>query len=365
MSQTRSPLAAIDARLICGDATGDSTYWTGLLHGLAEVASEDRLLLVSNAPRPEKIPWSSNWEWLNLPSRSSRLWSLVTFPLAARRALAPAVHTQYNLSPLVRRGGVTTIHDVSFFIGPQWFGAKDRLLLQRFVPASARRSARVITVSATSRDEIERYIPAAIGKVAVTPLATPPWIHKVPRQDAKQRVAALTGVDEPYGLTIGTSWPRKNQQLAIEAVMGLPVSIDLKLYVAGRGSEREASGNRVRRLGFVAEAALPALYSGAEVLVFPSLHEGFGLPVVEAFTCGCPVLCGKGGALPETAGGAARLMDDYDPRTWSSALGEMVSSNLDDLRDRGFARAASFSWTETARLTRDIYREVGAESTKS
>src|SRR5271166_47233 len=160
---------AIDARLVGGTSTGDSTYWTGLLHGFLETASKDSLLFISNAERPPNIPWSSCWRWQVAPARSSRWWSLVAFPLAARRSGAAAVHVQYNLSPLVRRNGITTIHDVSFFIGPEWFGAKDRLLLQRFVPAPVRRSARVIAVSETCRREIEHYIPAANGKTAVTP----------------------------------------------------------------------------------------------------------------------------------------------------------------------------------------------------
>ena len=98
---------AIDARLVGGSSTGDSTYWTGLLHGFAEIAPEDSLLFISNTGKPPEIPWSSKWRWLVVPSRSSRWWSLVSFPLAARRARAAAVHVQYNLSPLVRRGGLT------------------------------------------------------------------------------------------------------------------------------------------------------------------------------------------------------------------------------------------------------------------
>ena len=346
---------AIDARLIGGSSTGDSTYWTGLVHGLAEVAPSDPLVFISNTDKPKEIPWSESWQWRKVTARSSRWWSLVAFPLAARKAGAKAIHTQYNLSPLVRKGGVTTIHDVSFFIGPEWFGQKDRMLLQRFVPSSVKRSAKVIAVSNTCRTEIEKYIPAAKGKTVVTLEAAAPWIKPMSRAEAKWRVAEIVGVDEPYFFTLGTSWARKNQALAIEAVERLeggPI-----LYLGGKG-ESSLNPKRVRKLGYVDQSDLSALYGGAEAYILPSLHEGFGLTVLEAFVCGCPVLCGAGGALPEVAGGAAIIANNYEPKTWMDALQGMLSSNLDDLRERGRLRATEFSWAETARQTRQVYEDV-------
>src|SRR5579885_1319148 len=112
------PQIAIDARLVGGQSTGDSTYWLGLLTGLSRINTNFRFLLFSNAPRPPGIPESPAFQWVRLPSRNSRWWSLVRFPLLARRMNADALHTQYSLSPLAGSIGITTIHDVSFFIGP-------------------------------------------------------------------------------------------------------------------------------------------------------------------------------------------------------------------------------------------------------
>jgi glycosyltransferase involved in cell wall biosynthesis len=347
---------AIDARLIGGSSTGDSTYWTGLLHGLAAIAPDDPLVFLSNAEKPKEIPWGAGWQWKNIPARSGRWWSLVAFPLAARRANAGAVHTQYNLSPLVRRGGITTIHDVSFFIGPEWFSQKDRLLLQRFVPASVKRSSRVIAVSNTCRDEIVKFIPAAKGKTVVTLEAAAPWIKPMARAEAKWRVAELVGVDEPYVFTLGTSWARKNQALAvstIDAMRGGP-----RLYLGGKGDVAGRTSDRIQRLGYVDQESLSALYSGAEAHLLPSLHEGFGLTILEALTCGCPVLCGSGGALPEIAGDVCKIVPTYAVPDWANALESLLSSNLDDLRERGRLHASKFSWTETARLTRQVYEDV-------
>jgi len=160
------PLVALDARLLTEQATGDTSYWRGLVSGLAGIEPEFGFLLCSNAPRPEWIPDRPYFRWEVVPGRG-RKWGLVTFPRFAVSRGASVVHTQYNLSPLVKNG-VTTVHDVSFFIGPEWFGLRDRTILRTMVPRSIARAKRVITVSETSKAEIERYVPAAQGKVRVT-----------------------------------------------------------------------------------------------------------------------------------------------------------------------------------------------------
>src|SRR5688500_13872320 len=139
------PIVALDASLAFGTNTGDSTYWSGLISGLAKADSPFEYLLLSDKLKPPGAPF----DWRRVTGH--RRWrSLVGFPMAARRAGAAVYHTQYTLSPLAR-GGVTTIHDVSFYIGPEWFKPKDRMLMQRTVPASAKRAKKVITVSEASK----------------------------------------------------------------------------------------------------------------------------------------------------------------------------------------------------------------------
>src|SRR6185436_17413758 len=160
------PLIAIDATLAGGVSTGDSAYWTGLLHGLAEVDSEFEFALLSHTEQPFPLP--ERFRWHRLKGKPGRWFSIMTMPRAARKLKASAYHTQYNLSPLAGKRGITTIHDVSFCIGPQWFRPKDLMLLRKFVPASARRARKVITVSETGKGEIVRYFGIPESKVAVT-----------------------------------------------------------------------------------------------------------------------------------------------------------------------------------------------------
>ncbi len=343
---------AIDARLAGGAWTGDSSYWTGLLHGLSELDADARFLLFSNVAKPAGIPNCDKFEWIELSGGNQRWWSVARFPLEARKRRASVIQTQYNLSPLAGRIGITTLHDVSFFIGPEWFRRKDLFLLRRFVPQSARRAARVLTVSETSRGDIERFIPAARGKTVVTPLACP--LHIQPNGPEVAR--ALLGHDEPYLLTVGTRWPRKNMQLAVDAAR----LSGFRLVVTGKPGWGEEKFEGVQAVGYVDSETLSSLYSAASLYLAPSRHEGFGLPLLEAFRCGCPVLCSSGGALPEVAAAAAVVMPTWDPQSWAEAIQKLMndSSKLNELRNKGRERVSQFSWRETARLTMAAYEDV-------
>ena len=352
------PAIALDARLVGGEQTGDSTYWTGLIHGLSAFGSEAQFLLYTNNSRHKKIPVPGNCSWEYLPGANSRWWSFVSFPLAARRLKASAIHTQYFLSPLVGDVGVTTIHDVSFFLGPQWFRKKDLLLLRATVPASVKRAKAVITVSDSSKYEIEQSISIAKGKTFRTYLACPPWISPVPATESANYVKHRFNVIGPYLLTVGTQWPRKNSNLAISACEQLSAKFPHSLLLTGKeGWGSKVCSSRVVRTGYVSNEELCRLYSAAALYLAPSKHEGFGIPLLEAFRCGCPVLCSSGGALPEIAGEAACVQATWDAQSWAVTIEALLddSSKLQNLSSRGLCRESEFSWERTARATLDIY----------
>jgi hypothetical protein len=164
---------ALDARLIAGTNTGDSTYWTCVLQAMIQLSPDTEFLLYTNTEKSVPVPASANARTVHLRTGRSAWWSLVKFPLAAKRARANVTHTQYSLSPLAKNG-ITTIHDVSFFIGPEWFGDRDRKNLLKRVPLSAKIAKRIITVSESSRKELYRFIPESRGKVDVAFNARPP-----------------------------------------------------------------------------------------------------------------------------------------------------------------------------------------------
>lgn len=348
------PKVAIDARLIGGTSTGDSSYWFGLMHGLSKLNLDLDFLFISNAPRPALIPEAPNFSWVHLPARSSRWWSYVSFPLKAKKLGAGAIHTQYTLSPLAGTRGISTIHDVSFLIGPEWFKVKDRLILSKTVHKTAQIARRIIAVSNTCKGEIESLVPGAKGKVVPIYNGLPPWVQK---NDNPGPAIKELGLTQPYLLTVGTQWPRKNMQLAIDAAR----LAGTKIVVTGKsGWGNQAQGSHVIPVGYVSNEQLCALYSGASLYLAPSKHEGFGIPVIEAFACGCPVLSSTGGALPEVVGDAGVVEPSWEPEQWAKTIQSMLadSSKLQELRQRGFERVKQFNWVESARQTADVYREV-------
>ncbi len=349
------PVVALDASLAGGTSTGDSRYWTGLIRALSQLDTGLDIVLLTNGEPHFELP-GPHARVVALPAASPRWYSLIGWPLAAKRARAEVFHTQYSLSPLIDHGGVTTIHDVSFFVGPEWFRPRDRLLLTRSIPSTVRRAARVITVSETSRREIEHFIPAAIGKTVAIPNALDDGFAPPSREVARTQVQADFGIDLPYALTIGTRWPRKNMDLAVQAVLKL--EIDLELVVTGKpGWGPELSHPRIRRVGYVSDAQLAALYAAAEVYLAPSRHEGFGIPLLESWAARTPVIASSGGALPEVAGEAAVIVPSWEAEAWAQAITSLLSDStkIERLKSLGTERLREFSWQRTAEATAAVY----------
>ena len=354
---------AIDARLIGRRNTGDSTYWLGLVHGLRQVKSDLRFLLISNDPKPLDIPENEHFIWVQAGGRNERWWSLAVFPSIARRLGASCLHTQYNVSPLAGAHAITTIHDVSFFVGPEWFSSKDRNILQRFVPSSARRAKKIITVSEFSKKDIARYIPGVSHKIHVTHLAPNPLLQPISHDDAKELVRKELSINSPFFLTVGTRWPRKNMELAIQAVDLLPSFLSQRLVVTGKqGWGASGLGNRGLSTGYVSLELLGALYSAADLYLIPSKYEGFGITMLEAFMYGCPVLSSSGGALPEVAGDAAVVERSWEAPKWANAIERLIdqAEKRPLLAAKGLERLQGFSWQETAKRTIEVYNEASA-----
>ncbi|MEQ1823959.1 MAG: glycosyltransferase family 1 protein [Fimbriimonadaceae bacterium] len=357
---------AIDARLIGQKNTGDTSYWTGLVRALAKTDSDFLYLLFSNTPQPAEVPDSDKFQWIEMHSSRDRWWSLLRFPLAARRLRASAIHVQYNLSPLVGHGGITTVHDVSFYADPTWFRPQDRLILQRMVPSSCRRAEKVITVSEFSKAEILKNISGLGDKVAVTHNACGDDVQRMGTDYAQSMIEQELGFQGPFLLAVGTRWPRKNLQLAMNAVKLLPDSFPHKLLLTGKeGWGEEELNDRVVPVGYVSRELLNALYSSADAYLAPAHYEGFGITLLEAFRCGCPVLASSNGAHREAGGAAPIYGADWTPETWAKQLADLLSSDsskLQEVRQRGFEQEGKFSWARCATQTEQIYKEVIANN---
>lgn len=297
------------------------------------------------------------------------LYMALRLPRLAARRGAQLLHCPVGVAPVRSRLPLAiTVNDVMALERPEWFTRANALQQRLVLPRAVRAAARVLAPSAYTRDRLVELCGVDPARVEVVPYGVEPAFGP---GEADAGVLERLGVDGAYVLTVGTLQPRKDLETALRAFervanAGAPHS----LVVAGaRGWRDEGvlaalrtspSGSRVRVLGRVSDEQLVELYRGADCLLFPSLYEGFGFPVVEAMACGTPVVCARATSLPELAGDAAVLAEPGDVDAFESALAEVLGSESRrrELAEAGTARAKRFGWERCAELTVAAYRRA-------
>jgi glycosyltransferase involved in cell wall biosynthesis len=313
--------------------------------------------------------------------QSNKRWRFsVLLNTFARRAMDQQLHTRgglfhatdHLLPPLAHTRSVFTLHDLTVLKFPKTHAQLNRRFLQLMLPRFLQKADVVIADSiCTQQDALQLYrLPA--DRTRVVHLGVQARFKPADAVSARS-VRERYRLPERFILAVSTIEPRKNLIVLLEAYQALRQRhSDIQLVIAGKRGWRsepfferlQALGltDKVRLLGFVPDEDLPALYSLAEVFAFPSLYEGFGLPVLEAMACGTPVICSNASSLPEVAGEAALQIAPADVQAWTEALEQIGSNSVlrASLRERGLKQAARFTWENTARQTYAIYQEVYA-----
>ncbi len=345
-------IVALDATPLTLSSGGLRRYTEELARALAENFPEDEIWLVSDqafpAPRTELKNLRAGGAPRNWLERRWWLWGL-NRELARRKA--GVFHgTNFAVPYVPLRPSVVSLHDLSPWMDPAWHGAAARV--RRRTPWMLRRASMVLTDSeAVRRQAIARFrIPT--GRIVAVPLAAAAHLRPV-----EARPAA------PYFLYLGTLEPRKNLGLLVEAFREVRREHTVELVLAGRRRRDSAAlpvEAGVRVLDEVEEGALPRLYCGAVACVYPSLYEGFGLPVLEAMQCGAAVITSRDAAISELVAGAAIQLEARDVRSWVETMCAAVERPewVAQWRQKGLARARDFSWEQTARRTREVYEEA-------
>ncbi len=365
-STNRAIRPALDAHVVGHRKTGNETYIVNLADALARRADTRPTAYVDAGTA---WPHPDGPETRELRSKAPFLRIPFELPTRARRDHCDLLHVQYVAPPWPRLPLVTAIHDLSFEDVPGLFSRQTELRLKLTVRMSARRSQAVVTISEFTRDRLVHHYGLNPEKIVVTPLGVDRRWRPLAPDDAAARLREFDP-PESFVLAVGNLHPRKNIPRLIHAVAAArnAGAGDLHLLLAGqrwwrsdyidRAIETADAASWVRLLGYVADDALPALYSVATVVAYPSLYEGFGLPVVEALACGAVVVASNTTAIPEVAGAAAVLIDPTD----DVAMAEAVAMAATDpglrasLKKEGPLHAAGFTWDRCAGLTVEAYR---------
>lgn len=376
----------IDCRIIGRRRTGDETVFRELVRALAAlpadgdeyhlmidtrdaaaIAATVDALGIAAAPHMRLVP---------LGSGNRFVWNVLTAPRYCRRAGIDVYHTQY-ITPLLMPAAtavVTHIHDVSFAAMPEQIGWRDLLFLWLLIPRSLRRAAAVIAVSGFTRDEIVRYYGVPAAKVHVVPNAVGA-VFSAGRPDlaAVDTARRAYGLPERYIFSLGTMQPRKNIPFLVAAFARVADRLPGTHLVlsGGRGHHFDAAidaavaaypavADRIVFTGYIDEADLPAVYAGARCFAFPSLYEGFGVPLLEAMAAGTSVVASDIPPLREVAQDGALYASPHDLDAFADAL---YTVNTDDktrerLAHAACARVAAFSWHRSAILLRTVYQSA-------
>jgi glycosyltransferase involved in cell wall biosynthesis len=299
-------------------------------------------------------------------------WMLVGLPRAAALARVDLIHAPAYTAPFWARVPVVlTIHDVSYARHPEWYPYRRDWVRRVFYRRSARGASHVITDSSFSAAEITAAYRIPSARITVVPLGVDAAFAHA---DSSAVVELPSPVMQPYLLHVGDMHERRNLGVVVDALLsarrhfGAAAALSLVLAGVDRGvggalcaiAADAGEPDAVVVLGPVSEGRLQALYRGATALVYPSLYEGFGLPVLEAMAVGTPVIASRAASMPEVLGDAGILLDPLDAEAWAAAIVKVANDEhaRDRMRHAGRARAAGFTWERTAQRTLGVYRQV-------
>jgi glycosyltransferase involved in cell wall biosynthesis len=368
----------IDAHAIGAQQGGNETYIKNLIRALAALDGTNRYTIylanaqASAAWRDGFARQHPNFTIRQIPQPTPLVRVPVFLAYELRRRPVDVLHVQYTAPPFCPAPVVATIHDLAFEHLPETFTRRGAFQLQLTVRRTARRAARIATVSEFSRQDLLRTYGLAPDKVAVTHNGLEPQFTPTPQSaNEAETLRQRFGITRDFVLAVGSLQPRKNLVRLIRAYSRLrreQPDFKAQLVIVGRKLwlhheifaeiGRQPWAQDVILTGYVADEDLPPLYRAATVFVYPSLFEGFGLPPLEAMACGTPVITSNNSSLPEVVGEAALLIDAQDEAALAQAILQTVNDTAlrTRLRSAGLERAQLFTWQAAAEKTLALYQ---------
>lgn len=373
----------IDISRTIEETTGVGYYAKNLVHALAKIDSENDYLLYGIF----YDCYPKDWKQVHVPkSRNFRLHQKHSLSWLVRKKWKnyekyrekllgeiDLLHsTAYTMPMVSSLKVIVTIHDLSCFVYPKYHTQANYQFVTKNVHQAARRASFIIADSENTKRDIIKFLHVPEDRIKTIYLAVSEIFTEKCSLESIARIKNKFSIKKPYFLGVGSIEPRKNLESALIAFKAL---FEFKrndyqfVLVGGKGWENETFYRLLKKLniddsliftGYVPEKDLPALYQGAELFVYPSFYEGFGLPVLEAMASGTPVVTSKTSSLPEVAGNAAILIDPTNVFDLYEAMDAIVTNPIlkEELKGKGLEQSKKFSWGKTARQTLEIYYKV-------
>ena len=375
-------LIGVDAsRATVARRTGTEMYSLYVIRGLVHLGQEHRFRLYTNGAPPEGLFDDTLLRQVDIRAIPfPRLWTHARLSLEMLLHPPDVLFVPAHVLPAVHpRASVVTVHDLGYLTYPEAHRAADRRYLDGSTRWNANRAAAVVADSEATKADLVRAYGAAEEKIHVVYLGRDESLKPVTNPLRLAAVRAKYDLAQRYLLYLGTLQPRKNLERVVQAFERLcdrPGMDDVQLVLAGKQGwlyeslfdqvSRAGMGERVAFPGYIPDQELPALLSAATAFVFPSLYEGFGIPVLEAGACGVPVITSNTSSLPEVAGDAALLVDPHDVDAIADAMYRLVTDPelAAELRRRGHENVKRFSWEKCARETLAVLESVAKERGK-
>jgi glycosyltransferase involved in cell wall biosynthesis len=367
----------IDVRSMFGTPTGVGRYLSNLLNHISRLDKENSYCLYTDHPIDTPIIQQSNFcqKHLTFPFVQNYFtWNHFRLPLELLQHPVDLFHFPFYTIPVFRNyRTVVTIHDITYEIHPEWYSWKGLLAMRFFSRYAAKHADRILTDSNNTKQDIINHYKVSENKIAVIYLGVEERFGKIDDYSVLEQIRAKYQIASQHViLYVGSIHTRRNIEQLIRAIHILCRKMsDIQLLIVGKREypyfdvhtlvDELALNNQVILSGYIQDSDLPLLYNVADLFIYPSSYEGFGLPPLEAMACGTPVITSNNSSLPEVAGEAAMLIDPLNVEEMAEVMYQVLSdeSLRRDLIVKGIAQASKFSWEQAAKETLSVYQEVG------
>jgi glycosyltransferase involved in cell wall biosynthesis len=368
----------VEGRTLQGKRYGVARYLMNLLANLLQIDRHNEYLVYMSEEIKPLAYDHPNLDFKVMRVRPGILWRHLRLPMTMRADGVDLHFSPSYMLPLVKVcPSVVVVHDITFKVHPEWFSRDRRFLFDGVFWREVRRAERIITVSEHSKKDIVEYLKVDPGRVMVIREAADETFRPVDDQEKSSGIREKFGLSEGFIFTVGAIHTRRNLTRLIEATAraGRDFGIDPMLLIVGTPAkfsppvdiggtaQRCGISERVIHAPYVSEEELLLLYNACGLFAYPSLYEGFGLPVIEAMACGTPVACSNTTSIPEVGGQAVLYFDPESVGEMAEAIGRGLTD--EDLRKelarKGRERAAGFSWRRAAEETLAVFNQVAGD----